>query len=129
MTLSLGGLRPERRIFAMSRLADDLGMSDQIFPLWVLRRSTADRVCLVSQGPGVSVARYLLEGVAGRSDRSHRPHWCPHRSSGRGRGAGDRGCGGSIRGARRWKAEVSGLASSGITRLICPELSGQRICG
>ena len=40
------------RIFAMSRLADDLGLSDQIFPLWVLRRSTADQVRLVSRGSG-----------------------------------------------------------------------------
>jgi hypothetical protein len=36
----------------MSRLADDLGLSDQIFPLWVLRRPTADRVRLVSRGSG-----------------------------------------------------------------------------
>jgi len=83
---------PPCRIFAMSRLADDLGLSDQIFPLWVLRRSTADRVCLVSQGPGVSVARYLLEG----GGRTVAPSALVSASVlDRGRGAGDRDAAGA----------------------------------
>lgn len=47
------------------------------------------RVTEVAAGLGVSrqsvhtwVARYLLEGVAGLADRSHRPASCPHQASG-----------------------------------------------